>query len=119
MYIFIDTEFMELQSCYHDIIINMPEDYMETVQLLERHLCNQHISEIFECTSTIDAKQTILECLTEKSTCKADVLDFCETLLCLSNASQLVCIVENFRKSKLREKYICVYKYYVYKASYL
>ena len=101
--IFIDTEFIELQSCYNDIVMSMPDDYMETIQLLERHLCSQHISEIFESTSAVDANQTILRCLTEKSTCKADVLDFCETLISLRNATQLVCIIENLRKSTLHE----------------
>ena len=77
----------------------MPDNYMETVQLLERHLCSQHISEIFECTSTFDAKQAIVRCLIEKATCKSDILDFCKTLLSLRSASQLVCIVENLRTS--------------------
>ena len=80
------TEFTELQSCYDDIIANMPDNYMETVQLLERHLCSHHISEIFECTSAIDANQSILKCLIEKSTSRADILDVCEILLTLRNA---------------------------------
>ena len=78
----------------------MPDNYMETVQLLERHLCSQHISDIFECTCTLDANQAIVRCLTEKATCKADVLDFCKTLLSLRNASQLVLIVESLRTSE-------------------
>jgi len=78
----------------------MPDNYSESVQLLERHLCNQHISEIFVCTSALDANETIVKCLTEKITTKSDVLDFCETLLFLKNASQLVYIIENLRKSK-------------------
>ena len=75
----------------------MPDNYFESVQLLERHLCNQHISEIFECTSVLDTNQTILKCLTEKATSESDVLDFCETLLSLQNATQLMHIVENLR----------------------
>ena len=77
----------------------MPDNYMETVQLLERHLCSQHISEIFECTSTLDAKQAIVRCLTEKATCKSDILDFCKILLSLRYAPQLASIVENLRAS--------------------
>ena len=93
-------EFAELQSCYIDIVTSMPQNYLETVQLLESHLCNQHISDIFECSSALDANQTVVKCLIEKATCKPDVLDFCETLLHLKNASQLVCTVEKLRKSK-------------------
>ena len=80
----------------------MPDNYMETMQLLERHLCGHHISEVFECTSAIDANQAILKCLTEKSTSRADILDVCETLYALRNASQLLHIVENLRTSKLQ-----------------
>ena len=80
----------------------MPDNYMETVQLLEKHLCSHHISEIFECTSPIDANQSILNCLIEKSTSRADILDVCETLFTLKNASQLLHIVENLRTSKLQ-----------------
>ena len=70
---------------------------METVQLLERHLCSQHIYEICKCTSDLNAKQMIVKCLTEKATCKSEILEFCEILLSLKNASQLVHIVENLR----------------------
>ena len=79
----------------------MPDNYMDTVQLLERHLCSHHICEIFECTSAIDANHVILKCLIEKSTCRADILDFCEILFTLRNASQLLHIVENLRTGEL------------------
>lgn len=94
------TEYIELKSCYEDIITNMPANYMETVRLLEQHLCNMHITKILECESVIDANQKILECLFEKSTCKADFLGVCGILLSLNNASQLLCIVENLKTSK-------------------
>ena len=84
----------------------MPDGYLETVQLLENHLCDQHISKIFECSSALDANQTVVMCLTEKATCKADVLDFCETLVSLRKASQLVYIVENLRKGSHLATYI-------------
>ena len=91
-------EFVELQSYYVNIIKNMPDNYMETVQLLESHLSSQHISELFECSSALDANQTIVTCLIEKATSKADLLDFCETLLSLKDTSRLVSIVESLRK---------------------
>ena len=91
-------EFVELQSYYVDIVRNMPDDYMQTVQLLESHLCSQHISKLFECSSALDANQTIVMCLVEKATSKADLLDFCEALLSLKNTSRLVSIVESLRK---------------------
>ena len=105
MYNIYITEFTELQSCYNDIITNMPDNFMESAQLLERHLCSYHISKIFECTSATDANQSILTCLVEKSTCRSDILDVCEILLSLRNAPQLIRIVENLRTSKIRDIY--------------
>ena len=90
-------DFVELRSCYVDIVRNMPDDYFKTVQLLEKHLCDLHISEVFGCTSSLDANQTIVMCLLEKANYKADVLDFCEALVSLK-ASQLVNAVENLRR---------------------
>ncbi|XP_065900453.1 uncharacterized protein [Dysidea avara] len=87
----------ELRSCYDDIIKNMPDNYYETVQLLERELCDTHISSIFECSHFTAANQIILECLMEQVNCKEDILDLCERLLRLKNASQLTTITENLR----------------------
>ena len=84
----------------------MPENYLETVELLKSHLCKQHISEISGCSSAIDANQIIMKCLIEKATSKSDVIDLCETLLCLKNASKLVCIVGRLRESKYVVMYI-------------
>lgn len=94
------VELAELQSYYIDIVTSMPENYLETVELLESHLCKQHMSEISACSSAIDANQIIMKCLIKRATCKSDVIDLCETLLCLKNASKLVCIVEKLRKGK-------------------
>ncbi|XP_065900450.1 ATP-dependent RNA helicase DHX58-like isoform X3 [Dysidea avara] len=87
----------ELRSCYDDIIKNMPDNYSETVQLLERELCDIHISSIFECSHFTAANQIIMECLMEQVNSKEDILDLCERLLQLKNAPQLTRIIENLR----------------------
>ena len=115
-------EFAEVRSRYTDIITSMPGNYLETVQLLNNHLCTQHISDIFECSSAFDANQLMLKCLLDKVTCKSDVLDFCEILLLLKNAPCLVSVVENLRKSKYLHTYTCtaIYTYIcTYIASYV
>ena len=101
-------EFVELQSCYDDILRNMPDDYMQTVQTLERYLCDLHVSTIFECSSVSDANKTILECLTENALCKEHVLEFCERLLKITDASKLRSMIENLRECKY-SYYICMY----------
>ena len=99
----------------------MPDDYIQTVQLLESHLCSQHISKLFDCSSALDANQTIVMCLVEKATSKADLLDFCEALLSLKNTSRLVSIVESLRKGTLvYNVFVCTYKYmYITKICYI
>ena len=96
--IFCSVEFTELQSCYDDILRNMPDDYMQTVQTLERFLCDVHVSAIFDCSSVPDANRTILECLTERAASKEHILEFCERLLLITNAPELICVIENLRE---------------------
>ena len=84
----------------------MPSDYMQTVQLLERFLCDLHISEICECSSVFDANNILLECLTENVTYKEHILDFCERLLLIKSVSQLTRVVENLRECKYTHTYI-------------
>ena len=92
------VEFIEIQSCYGDILRNMPSDYMLTVQSLEHFLCDLHISAICECSSVSDANKIILECLTENVAYKEHILDFCERLLLITNVPGLMRVVERLRK---------------------
>ena len=78
----------------------MPDNHYETIQLLERELCDTHISSLFECSHSTAANQIILECLMEQVTSKADILDLCEILSLLKNAVQLTSTVDNLRMSE-------------------
>ena len=91
------TDFVELRSYYVDIVRNMPDDYLKTVQLLESRLCAVHIYDALDSSSALDANQAIVTCLLEKANYKADVLDFCEALVPLKS-SQLANVVDNLRK---------------------
>ena len=87
-----------MQSCYDDILRNMPDDYMQTVQTLEHSLCDLHVSAIFECSSVSDANGIILDCLTEHAAYKEHILEFSERLLLITNAPELMRVVENLRE---------------------
>ena len=91
------TDFVELRSYYVDIVRNMSDDYLKTVQLLESRLYAVHITEVLYSSSALDTNQAIVTCLLEKANYKADVLDFCEALVSLKS-SQLVNVVDNLRK---------------------
>ena len=89
----------------------MPDDYFETVQLLERELCDTHISSLFGCSHFTAANQIILECLMERVKCKADILDLCEALSLLKNTPKLTEILDNLRMGKEVQygKFFCSY----------
>ena len=58
----------------------MPDDYMNTVSQLERHLTGDHIGSILECRDVFTANQRILDCLIEQIHTKEDLVDFCNQL---------------------------------------
>ena len=91
----------------------MPNDYMQTVQLLENSLCDFHISTICECSSVSDANKTVLECLTENVAYKEHVLDFCERLLLIKNVPKLKHAVETLRECKCMCTHNCEVIMYV------
>ena len=89
-----------MQSCYSDILSNMPNDYEQTTQSLERFLCDRHISLICECPNVTDANEAILECLIENATFKEHIVEFCERLLLIRDAPKLTHVVKNLRECK-------------------
>ena len=54
------------ESHYSVLVRSMPDDYMNTVSQLERHLTGDHIGSILECKDVFTANQRILDCLIEQ-----------------------------------------------------
>ena len=76
----------------------MPDDYMNTVSQLERHLTGDHIGSILECKDAVTANQRILDCLIEQINTKEGLLDFCEQLNSIPNTPALTAVIENVKK---------------------
>ena len=77
----------------------MPDDYMNTVSQLERHLTGDHIGNILECRDVFTANQRILDCLIEQINTEESLLDFCEQLNSIANAPPaLTAVIENVKK---------------------
>ena len=76
----------------------MPDDYMNTVNQLECYLTGGHIGSILECTDVFTANQRILDCLIEQVKTKEGLLDFCEQLNSINNASALTAVIEDIKK---------------------
>ena len=79
----------------------MPDDYMNTVNQLERHLTGDHIGSILECSNVVTANQRILNCLIEQINDKKDVLDLCARLGRIDNAPLLSGAIEDLKKGTI------------------
>jgi len=98
----------------------MPDDYMNTVNQLERHLTGDHIGSILECDSVFAANQRILDCVIEQFNEKEDVLDLCSWLSRIDDAPLLASTIRDLKKGEdmciifdailfLFPKCVCVY----------
>ena len=96
-------DFTELQSHYSVLVRSMPDDYMNTVNQLERHLTGDHIGSILECVNVFTANQRILDCLIEQLNDKEDVLDLCSQLSCINDAPLLTTAIEDLKKGIVHE----------------
>ena len=86
----------------------MPDDYMNTVSQLERHLTGDHIGSILECKDAVTANQRILDCLIEQINTNEGLLDFCEQLNSITNIpAALTAVIESVKKGNCNQ--VCVY----------
>ena len=76
----------------------MPDDYMNTVSQLERHLTGDHIGSILECRDVFTANQRILDCLIEQIYTKEGILDFCNQLSTIDHTPALTVALEDLWK---------------------
>ena len=92
--------FAELQSHYSVLVRSMPDDYMNTVSQLERHLTGDHIGSILECRDVFTANQRILDCLIEQLDNKEDTFDLCDKLSVITDAPLLTSAIEDLKLGK-------------------
>ena len=94
------------RSHYSVLVRSMPDDYMNTVSQLERHLTGDHIGSILECTDVFTANQRILDCLTDQINTKEGLLDLCNWLSTITNVPELTAALKELRKGEILHK-IC------------
>ena len=76
----------------------MPDDYMNTVSQLERHLTGDHIGSILECRDVFTANQRILDCLIEQLGGEKDAFDLCNWLSIITDAPLLTAAIDDLKK---------------------
>ena len=74
----------------------MPDDYMNTVSQLERHLTGDHIGSILECRDVFTANQRILDCLIEQINDQEGLLDFCDSLSIVNDGPEFITALGEF-----------------------
>ena len=93
----------------------MPDDYMNTVSQLERHLTGDHIGSILECKDVFTANQRILDCLIVQLDNKEDIFDLCDKLSIITDAPLLTAAIENLKIGMyLCVCYVCIVHTYVH-----
>ena len=85
------------ESHYSVLVRSMPDDYMNTVSQLERHLTGDHIGSILECRDVSAANQRILDCLIEQTNTKEGLLDFCNWLSAITDALALTTAINDLK----------------------
>ena len=90
--------FTELQSHYSVLVRSMPDDYMNSVSQLERHLTGDHIGTILECKDVFTANQRILDCLIEQLENREDIFYLCDKLSVITDAPLLTTAIEDLKK---------------------
>ena len=103
---FISTGFTELQSHYSVLVRSMPDDYMNTVSQLERHLTGDHIGSILECGDVFTANQKILDCLIAELDEKEDMFDLCDKLSVITDAPLLATAIKDLKIGMLYVTYV-------------
>ena len=98
MVLYLSAGLTELQSHYSVLVRSMPDDYMNTVSQLERHLTGDHIGSILECRDVFTANQRILDCLVEQLGGEKDAFDLCNWLSVITNAPLLTAAIDDFKK---------------------
>ena len=84
----------------------MPDDYMNTVSQLERHLTGDHIGSILECRNVFTANQKILDCLIVQLDSREDVFSLCDKLSIITDAPSLTVAIEDLKKGMYVRTYL-------------
>ena len=100
--------FAELQSHYSVLVRSMPDDYMNTVSQLERHLTGDHIGSILECRDVFTANQRILDCLIELLGGEKDAFDLCNWLSIITDAPLLTAAIDDLKKGMYEHSLLVV-----------
>ena len=89
--------FEPLKSRYSLLYQSFPEDFMTTVNKLERHLTDKDIAGILSSTNAVLANKMILDSLITRMKCKEDLLDLCDQLEKINGSPNINSVIHDLR----------------------
>ena len=89
--------FEPLKSRYSLLYQSFPEDFMTTVNKLERHLTDKDIAGILSSTNAVLANKMILDSLIMRMKCKEDLLDLCDQLEKINGSPNINSVIHDLR----------------------
>ena len=93
-----NTDLKELRKYYSDMVISLPDDFLQSIQWLQHLLPDERIGSVLTCTSPLAANQRLLDYLIKNVERKENILEFCEHLELIKNSPKLQKVIENLRK---------------------
>ena len=100
-------DFSQLKSHYHAIVQLMPDDYEQSIGILQNHISDDQICDILCSSNYRIANNKILNCFVKKLSCEEDLLDLCDQLEKIAAAHDLKEILKKIRSGILL--YVCMY----------
>ena len=86
-----------LKEHYHSILHLMPEEYELTVGQLQKYVSEDTICAILSSSSSLEANRMILDCLVDRLSSSADLLDFCDQLENVSPLHEMKILIKQIR----------------------
>jgi len=102
------VDFSQLKDHFHTILQLMPDDYEQSVGILQTHFSDEEICDILFSDNCRIAKSKILNCLIKRLTCKEDLLDLCSQLEKIANSHDLIEILKKIKAGNIT---MCVRMY--------
>ena len=90
-------DFAQLKIHYQTILQLMPDNYEQSVGILQNCISVDQICMVLSSSDSTTANKIILDCLIERMNCREELLDLCDQLETISTSDQLMRIISEIR----------------------
>ena len=94
------VDFTQLKTRYHSILQLMPDNYEQSVGMLQNYISDDQICMILSSSNSTTANKIILDCLIERMSCREELLDLCDQLETITASHQLMMVINEIRSGK-------------------